>query len=362
MEGKRNTTLSICKGIGIILMVIGHARCPGRLCAFIYMFHMPLFFIASGYFFATKYTHSKWTFFKKKVRGLYLPFVEWSLIFLALHNILVLSKLEYQEGNTFMHPYNWATTWMLAKSIVLKMGGYDQMMLATFWFLRSLFVGNIVFCFLFFLINKFVKSELKTALVICILAFAGGLALSWNQTDIPYIPQGGAREIYAIFYIGVGFIFHRLPLNECGNKDKWLLAGSFTFVLIYSIVHPTTLRFCPDTVLYLNTFLPGMVGFIMVYKASQYIDSHPSFLQRMLKYTGCHTLSILTLSMLSFKVVNLIKIAVFQLPIGRIGDFPVINIYNDFFWILYSAVGVALPLILATVYLRLKRNFIHLKK
>ena len=46
----RNTTISIAKGIAIILMVIAHAEAPGWLCKFIFEFHMPLFFITAGFF------------------------------------------------------------------------------------------------------------------------------------------------------------------------------------------------------------------------------------------------------------------------------------------------------------------------
>ena len=36
---KRDSSISICKGLAIILMVIGHAEAPGALSAFIYEFH-----------------------------------------------------------------------------------------------------------------------------------------------------------------------------------------------------------------------------------------------------------------------------------------------------------------------------------
>lgn len=46
---ERNVTIDIMKGIGIILMVVGHSGCPSFLRNFIYTFHMPLFFMISGY-------------------------------------------------------------------------------------------------------------------------------------------------------------------------------------------------------------------------------------------------------------------------------------------------------------------------
>ena len=67
---KRDTIISIAKGIAIILMVIAHAEAPGWLCQFIFEFHMPLFFITAGFFFSTKYLHDEAAFVKKRVKGL----------------------------------------------------------------------------------------------------------------------------------------------------------------------------------------------------------------------------------------------------------------------------------------------------
>lgn len=50
MSEKRDTTWDAVKGIGIILVVIGHSGCPAYIHDFIYMFHMGLFFFASGKF------------------------------------------------------------------------------------------------------------------------------------------------------------------------------------------------------------------------------------------------------------------------------------------------------------------------
>lgn len=100
MGNSRNTVISICKGIAIILMVIGHAEAPELITNFIYTFHMPLFFIAAGYFFSRKYLSDPWTFISKRVKGLYFPFVKWSMIFLVLHNVwFQVGLLNEQYGN-----------------------------------------------------------------------------------------------------------------------------------------------------------------------------------------------------------------------------------------------------------------------
>ena len=46
-DTRRDSTIDILKGIGIILVVLGHADFPFR--DWVYLFHMALFFITSGY-------------------------------------------------------------------------------------------------------------------------------------------------------------------------------------------------------------------------------------------------------------------------------------------------------------------------
>src|SRR5574344_3049843 len=97
---KRNTIISICKAFAIILMVIGHADCPVALMSFIYEFHMPLFFITAGYFCSLKYLDTEATFVKKRIKGLYWPFVKWATFFLIIHNWMFdLGILNEKHGN-----------------------------------------------------------------------------------------------------------------------------------------------------------------------------------------------------------------------------------------------------------------------
>ena len=47
----KDNYISTAKAIGIILMVVGHAISQNFAYRVIYMFHMPLFFFYSGYFY-----------------------------------------------------------------------------------------------------------------------------------------------------------------------------------------------------------------------------------------------------------------------------------------------------------------------
>ena len=81
-----NAQVSIAKALGIILMVMGHTGCPEYLHDFIYLFHMPLFFFLSAYFFRdVKVVNSAGQYVLRKFKNLYWPYIKWSIIFLLLH-------------------------------------------------------------------------------------------------------------------------------------------------------------------------------------------------------------------------------------------------------------------------------------
>jgi fucose 4-O-acetylase-like acetyltransferase len=66
------------KGIGIVLVVIGHIY-SGFISKFIFLFHMPLFFFISGFLFKKK--ESQMSYFKSKVWQLLVPYSIYLIIF-----------------------------------------------------------------------------------------------------------------------------------------------------------------------------------------------------------------------------------------------------------------------------------------
>ena len=159
---KRNTVISIAKAIGIILMVIGHAESPDVLHRFLYEFHMPLFFAAAGYFFSLRYLDDEMTFIKKRFKGLYWPFVKWSVIFLLLHNLMfdigILNEVYGNEQGGVTHPYTWRQTEQCLWNIVTAMGGYDQFLNGAFWFFRGLLVASILYLIIYKLVDRLYSS------------------------------------------------------------------------------------------------------------------------------------------------------------------------------------------------------------
>ena len=84
--GKRILWLDIAKGIGIILMVLGHTGLPSMINNWIFSFHMPLFFIISGILFNPSRYVSSIKFIQKRVLTLLLPYLIFSSIVLFFSN------------------------------------------------------------------------------------------------------------------------------------------------------------------------------------------------------------------------------------------------------------------------------------
>ena len=82
-----DNSVSFAKGIGIMLMVLGHTFFSAYGYAVIYMFHMPLFFFLSGYCFRVSHLENFKNYAMKRISRIYVPFVKWGLLFLLLHNI-----------------------------------------------------------------------------------------------------------------------------------------------------------------------------------------------------------------------------------------------------------------------------------
>ena len=81
--GQRLEFIDIAKGIGIILVVIGHSI--GWLVPYhwIYSFHMPFFFFISGFLFTIQGKNFL-TFTKKRIRSLLLPAMFFTILLYSI--------------------------------------------------------------------------------------------------------------------------------------------------------------------------------------------------------------------------------------------------------------------------------------
>lgn len=82
----RQAWIDVLKGIGILAVVVGHITFNRALVAQIFMFHMPLFFLAGGWLHDTR--APQWTYMKAKARSLLLPYACFVLILWPLELLM----------------------------------------------------------------------------------------------------------------------------------------------------------------------------------------------------------------------------------------------------------------------------------
>jgi fucose 4-O-acetylase-like acetyltransferase len=130
----QSRTITIAKGIGIIMVVIGHYY-PNQsplywelIRKFIYGFHMPLFLILSGYLFSKYHDTQKLnlSFLKKKFTRLIIPFISIAIFAFAI-------KFVAGQFYTLRHPVS-VNSFM--SIFITSKGTYFPLL----WFLYSLFI------------------------------------------------------------------------------------------------------------------------------------------------------------------------------------------------------------------------------
>ncbi|MGM9827966.1 MAG: acyltransferase family protein [Muribaculaceae bacterium] len=346
---RRNTVISICKGIAIILMVIGHAEAPDLLTRVIYTFHMPLFFITAGYFFTAHTADDPWRFTAKRFKGLYIPFIKWSMIFLLLHNVFfhfgILNETYGNWTGGVTHPYSWKTAGSRLIHIFTDMSGYDEFIAGAFWFFRGLLVASLLFLVLYRLFAaKGRLSHVQCAALICIGAVAFTAFRIAGGYKIYLIPNGGMREIWGLFFFGIGAIYRHYEPRI--RENFWLFLFYFALIFGAGYMHFSGMNNSGKFQDLWTLPITGTVGFLMVHYAAKLLDRRRTRLRDLLVFIGDNTLYILVFHVLSYKVVSLIKIWYHGLEWEQMGCHMVIHDFReDGFWIWYSIAGVALPIL-----------------
>ena len=86
---KRRTDIDVLRGIGICLMVFNHIGWGRMIHIYIQSFHMPLFFLVSGYLWKQK---AATDVLKKRLKSLLLPYGVFALIYFIIAAVFNFAK------------------------------------------------------------------------------------------------------------------------------------------------------------------------------------------------------------------------------------------------------------------------------
>lgn len=323
----RDNSVTISKAIGIILMVLAHSGFSQYGDAFINMFHMPLFFFMSGYCFNDRHLQDPKNWLLKKVKGIYYPYVKFSLLFLFVHNLFYHLKI-YKNSYT-LHDYLFRGI-----RILVSMGCHDQL-LGGYWFLSALFWGLIIS---FIFLKLFKNDVLKALLVVLSICFL----MDSFHVLVPFL-RINHMHFFASSFILAGVLYKRKEY-KWETKPQVIIPIALLFILIGT-------EFWRGSVASLDYwkiplyFATAILGTLAVFAIAKVICNYP--FSSLFMSIGNNTLSILTWHFLCFKLASLIIIMMYVLPIDRLSDFPIIKEYAyRGWWALYFVLGIGLPMVI----------------
>lgn len=192
------------------------------------------------------------------------------------------------------------------------------------------------------------------------------LLCAWKTYEglkVVNLVQGGYRDMMGCFFFGCGFIFrqfvddyHRLINRRYAYL--WTSVIAAIIVFLFSKYLTANMNWRSSYTQFLSLPVPALIGFLMTYNISQWIDRHDGWLKRSLAYIGDRTLYIFIFHIVAYKSVSLLKIWYYGLDIRQIGCHMVIHEHSqeDLFWIAYTVAGVGLPLALYWIQEKLSKK------
>lgn len=229
MNTKRLDYLDMVKGIGIILVVLGHiVYTEPHIMVWISSFHMPLFFVVAGVLMAIKggeVTDLRGEI-KHRVRSLIIPYLWFSLLdfVLDIGNVL-LGKI---DSHTFV------------VNIISSVTFYGKSVL---WFLVALFLSQVYFLFLR---NKLKDMWVAVAvLVIAVIAYACkiGLEVVYNLnaeslliTSIVNLARTLVRAGIVLPYLAYGYYIWKFMQKKIEGFNEKPSAGGRAIQLTAGVI------------------------------------------------------------------------------------------------------------------------------
>ena len=223
---------NVVKGIGIICIVIGHCVMP--IQNLVYLFHVPLFFFLSGYFYnEKKYGDTPWDNLQARMQ-LWIKYVVMYAIYVVGHNVLMHFDM-LRQGETF---YSWQD--MFTKLAYVVVGCGDELLAGPLWFVPTLVMSSFLLGWIVW-ISRCI--ERKTGAKFLKFLFQGivitGLsAIGYGMAYYEINPPAHMRVALMVMpYFEIGYLLRNYMADFEKKLNGWIALGLFGFLCVYSKNH-----------------------------------------------------------------------------------------------------------------------------
>ena len=181
--------IDVARGIAMLCIILGHLGI-NEINRFVFTFHVPIFFVISGYF--INENGDLGDFVKKKIKGLILPYITTCVLIVALSVVIhIASTPDGKFGET-------ALSWIYASFYGSGATYYEPFYIKSIgalWFLLASFWGSLLLK-LILKLNKYVRAVLVA--VIFLIGY-----FSVNLFWFPFSIQAG---MCALLYMYIGYL------------------------------------------------------------------------------------------------------------------------------------------------------------
>lgn len=334
--------VDIAKGIAILAVIVGHVaiRMAGlsygaaTVFATCFTFHMPLFFLLSGYFLHCG-QHFNW---RKEARRLIVPYILTALTIVVLEVVAVLMLNDLPAGMSLKRfVFEWLNAAVYGSAALTGKELWPQTFrIGAIWFLLALFWARL-------LVTAACKTRIS-GLLIVLCALAGGISAPYVY--LPFSIQAGMT---ASVYVYLGTLVRKYDLLNVMKQHKWVLAPAL-LIWLYAILHfrgfgMGTADFGQTPLDVARNLIGSFGGMICILIISMYIEQLGHRMSSHLAEIGRISLLILAVHIIDDDVTRIDAINLFLLGAG-LGAFKLV--------ILESVVRVAYTLLISFLLSRLK--------
>lgn len=257
--------MDLAKGIGICLIILAHNPLPGMVHSWIYSFHVPLFFIISGYFYKQR---SFVELIKKGINQLIIPLLLTHLICFAI-------RLFFHFHLIPGFPVN----------PLYQLLAIDDYALPSVWFLYALFLGKIIL----YISIRYLKSFFILLPIFCFLA----VWYCWNYNIVHDLPLHILPSLCAPLFLGIGYILRTRDIpTELPNTCFLLLSVTFLQFNWHYAIDFKYLYF-PLGILSVFSSAFSSIALILILKWICSLKHRPEPIFKVMNYMGRYTLVIL---------------------------------------------------------------------
>ncbi len=321
-----STKVNILKALAILLVVSGHLEFSLLGMFTPYSFQLALFFFISGYLFKDKYIDDVFTFVKRRVQTLLVPYFLYNAFYLGV--TVLIAKLtghfwgkEITLKNFFITPF---------------LNGHQFDLSCPLWFVTQLFMTMIVFLFLFRTLKKSIDNKYFHLTVFTIL---GVLAIPVSKI-FPVDPMTLViiRTMFSVFFVYLGYHYkHYIEQHIDIFTAKWfgviIVVQSLLWMFNrdYDPEHGIGLsyvlvwaRFDQQLIVPIITALTGIWASLLAVKiAYPYVKDI-----KFVKLMGENTYHIMANHLLVMYVITAIFLKINGIPIAERANHDIYWIYN----------------------------------